>query len=158
MTVSLLYVRGRFFRYLVMCKKITCTTFIGCSLAITSFHHTHSAQVIFLNSNISFPSITILLCYLIRNTCPFNTWYFAKYYYNTFSSHKICTTLLCEVRLHLGNKNERLLVFHFVLRSVCTTLLCEVRLHLGNKNKRLLVFHFVLRLVCTNFALETKQK
>ena len=29
-------------------------------------------------------SITILLCLLIRNTCPFNTYYFAKYYYNTF--------------------------------------------------------------------------
>ena len=29
-------------------------------------------------------------------------------------------TLLREVRLHFGNKNESLLAFHFVLRSVCT--------------------------------------
>ncbi len=29
-------------------------------------------------------SITILLCHLIRNTCPINTYVFAKYYYNTF--------------------------------------------------------------------------
>ena len=36
------------------------------------------------HSNIPLQSITILLCLLIRNTCPFNTWYFAKYYYITF--------------------------------------------------------------------------
>ena len=33
------------------------------------------------------------------------------------------------------------------------TLLREVRLHFGNKNESLLAFHFVLRSVCTNFAL-----
>ena len=33
-------------------------------------------------------SITILLCLLIRNTWSFKTYYFAKYYYNTFSTHK----------------------------------------------------------------------
>ena len=41
----------------------------------------------YLYSNIPLQSITILLCLLIRNTCPFNTYYFAKYYYITFSSH-----------------------------------------------------------------------
>ena len=35
-------------------------------------------------------SIIVLLCHLIRNTCPFKTYFFAKYYYNTFSSHKFC--------------------------------------------------------------------
>ncbi len=31
--------------------------------------------------NIPLQSITILLCQVLRNTCPFNTYYFAKYYY-----------------------------------------------------------------------------
>ena len=33
------------------------------------------------------------------------------------------------------------------------TLLREVRLHFGNKNESLLAFYFVLRSPCTNFAL-----
>ena len=40
--------------------------------------------------NISSQSIIVLLCLLIRNTCPFKTYFFAKYYYNTFSSHNFC--------------------------------------------------------------------
>ena len=35
----------------------------------------------FFVENIPLQSITILLCQVLRNTCPFNTYYFAKYYY-----------------------------------------------------------------------------
>ena len=41
----------------------------------------------------------------------------------------------------------------FVLPSPCTTLLREDRLQLGNKNESLLAFHFVLHSPCTIFAL-----
>ena len=40
----------------------------------------------------------------------------------------------------------------FVLPSPCTTLLREDRLQLGNKNESLLAFHFVLHSPCTIFA------
>ena len=69
-----------------------------------------------------------------------------------------CTTLLREVRLRLGSKNESFLHFHFVLRSPCTTLLREVRLRFGSKNESFLHFRFVLRSPCTNFALIYKKE
>ena len=34
----------------------------------------------FFVENIPLQSITILLCQVLRNTCPFITYYFAKYY------------------------------------------------------------------------------
>ena len=54
---------------------------------IFDYPQTQSANkinIVLLTIKISLlQSITILLCHLIRNTCPFNTYYFAKYYYIT---------------------------------------------------------------------------
>ena len=48
--------------------------------------------------------------------------------------------------------------FHFVFRSIIRNVgYAELRLHLGNKNEKMF-FHFVFRSICTNFATENRKR
>ena len=67
---------------------------------------------------ITLPFNIVILAHLIRNTLPSIT--IILFHHTILIKWTIELIPFCEVRLHLGNKNKRLLVFHFVLRSVCT--------------------------------------
>ena len=66
-------------------QNFFCTIFDRLDNVSTLENREHRKYLTKLYRNISSKSITILLCHLIRNTCPFITYYFAKYYYNDFS-------------------------------------------------------------------------